>query len=103
MITLAGMSLFVFGNKLDKDRALINASGVRREFEIAVAHGLIPIPIGATEYEAREIYEAIMKEPTKYYGELDWVVDEVTKLAEVKISTDEIVTTVIRILRKLQE
>lgn len=103
IISTAGIAVFIFGNKADGKGGIMNANGVRREFEIAIAHGLVPIAIGATEYEAREIYEEIMKEPGKYYGGLDWIVDEVKHLAEAAISTDEIVTTVIRILGKLQE
>jgi hypothetical protein len=47
MIPLAGVALFLFGNR-HEGKEIIDAPGVRREFEIALQHGLVPVPIGGT-------------------------------------------------------
>ncbi|WP_279465062.1 hypothetical protein [Aeromonas dhakensis] len=39
MIGLSGIALFLFGNKLNEDSNVINAGGVRKEFEIAQGTG----------------------------------------------------------------
>jgi len=103
MISLAGIAIFVFGNKLNSDGAIVNAGGVRKEFEIAVDHGLVPIPIGATGYETRLIFDDISANPSEYYGKNDWIFPLIQKLAEDDLGSDELVATVIKILKKLGE
>lgn len=58
MISLAGIALFFFGNKRDGDK-LVNANGVRREFEIALEHHLLPVPVAATGFMAEELWKEI--------------------------------------------
>lgn len=67
MISLAGIALFFFGNKRDGDK-LVNANGVRREFEIALEHHLLPIPVASTGFMAEELWKEISAELHKYYG-----------------------------------
>jgi len=59
MIAHAGVAIFLFGNKLQAG-SVISANGVRREFEIAKADGLLLIPIGATGYMAQELWQEII-------------------------------------------
>lgn len=101
MISLAGIAVFIFGNKCDPAKGTVPANGVKREFEIAIERGLIPIPIGVTDYMSREIYSMIEKDPKTYYGELDWLFPLVKELADAKVSPDEIVTKVVNIIEKL--
>ncbi|GGC83533.1 SIR2 family protein [Undibacterium terreum] len=101
MIALAGVAIFVFGNKLDEKKNIVLAGGVTREFEIAVQQGLVPIPIGATEYISRKLYEAIEVDPKKFYGELDWIFPLVKELATIKAEADDIVKKVIHIVQQL--
>lgn len=65
MISRAGISIILFGNKIDGE-SIINAGGVKREFEIALEHGLIPIPIPYTGYMAKEIFDEISAEFGKF-------------------------------------
>jgi len=60
MISRAGVSIILFGNKIEGGNT-INAGGVRREFEIAIQHGLVPLPISYTGFMAKELYEEISK------------------------------------------
>lgn len=68
MIAHAGVAVFVFGNKQEAGK-VVPANGVRREFEIAKAKGLLLIPIGATGFVAKELWEEITKNFGTYYPE----------------------------------
>ena len=66
MIAHAGTTVFIFGNKLQGD-SVVAANGVRREFEIAKESKLLLIPVGATGYMAKEIWQEIMNNFESYY------------------------------------
>ena len=68
MIAHAGVAVFVFGNKQEAGK-VVPANGVRREFEIAKAKGVLLIPIGATGFVAKELWEEITKNFGTYYPE----------------------------------
>lgn len=68
MLTNVGISIFIFGNKKDKDGNIVDADGMIEEFEISTAHGAIPIPIGATGFTARTLWEEVNKNFDKYIG-----------------------------------
>lgn len=70
MISYAGISLFIFGNKL-KEGTVVLADGVRKEFEIAKAQKVFLIPVGATGFMAKELYNEVEKEFSKYFGSGD--------------------------------
>jgi len=59
MISLAGISIFIFGNKLDDGNKIIEANGMYSEFEIAVQNSNIIVPVGATGYMAKKIWDEI--------------------------------------------
>lgn len=102
MISLAGVAIFLFGNKLDDARNIVLATGVMREFEIALQHGLIPIPIFATGYMAAEIFAEIEKDPKKYYGDNVTIFEAVKELSAIS-SPDDIEKKVISILQTLSK
>ncbi|MBU2039165.1 MAG: SIR2 family protein [Gammaproteobacteria bacterium] len=58
LIGKCGVALFFMGNKI-VDGKTINADGVRKEFEIAKEMGLALIPIGGSEFMARELWNEI--------------------------------------------
>ena len=66
MIEHAGVAVFAFGNKLEAGN-VVPANGVRREFEIAKDRGLMLIPIGATGFVAKELWEEVIKNFATYY------------------------------------
>ena len=104
MISLAGVAIFVFGNKLDDVRNVVPANGVHREFQIALEHGLVPIPIGATGYVARELWEMVLNDPAKYYPDSeDWIVAIIKELGRKDLSPDELVKHVINIVQRLSK
>lgn len=66
LISSAGICLLVLGNKRVGENIVL-ADGVRREFEIAVDHGLSVVPIGATGYMARELWNQVVGSMETYY------------------------------------
>jgi len=103
MIALAGIAIFIFGNKINKDGELTTASGVQREFEIAIEQGLIPIPIGMTGYASEIIYEIVMKDSGKYYQGLEKIIPIVKELSSENITPDDIVKKVISIIKEINK
>jgi hypothetical protein len=99
MISLAGIGIFIFGNKKEKDGKLIDANGVKREFDIAVEKGLIPIPVGATGYVSKIISEVVLKDADKYYPNHKEIVPVIEELAEEKLEPDTIIEKIIKIIQ----
>ncbi|WP_165908456.1 SIR2 family protein [Rubrivivax gelatinosus] len=104
MISLAGVAIFVFGNKLDDARNLVPANGVRREFEIAVANGLVPVPVGATGYVAEELWSEVLKDPAKYYSGFEaWIVPIIKELGRKDLEPHVLMKHVLEIVQKLSK
>jgi len=66
MISGAGICILLLGNKSEGSH-IVNASGVRREFEIARQRGLHVLPIGASGYMAAELWNEVMKDFATHY------------------------------------
>jgi hypothetical protein len=102
MISLAGIIIIVFGNK-SKDGKIVLANGVKSELDIAVSHGLLPIPVPETGYMAKEIFDEIMAEPDKYYKGVDWILPLVKKLNDSSLTEKESIDVVIDIIQKINK
>ncbi|AYA06727.1 hypothetical protein D3Z09_09270 [Rahnella aquatilis] len=102
MISLAGIALFIFGNKYS-DGKVINAQGVRREFEIAKDKGLILIPIAPTGYISQELYAEIEKNPSEYYGDNEWVFAMVKDICSEDNKPSEIIKKIIDLINRLNK
>ncbi|MDP1743107.1 SIR2 family protein [Polaromonas sp.] len=103
MMSLAGIAIFLFGNKKGSDGQIINADGVKREFDIAIEKGLIPIPVGATGYMAREIFTLIEKDPAAYYGDTHWIFPLVREIAAPGLPSQQIVEKLVSIVRQISK
>ena len=68
MLAHAGIALFLFGNKLEKDGEVVPSNGMREEFDIAVANGVFVIPIGITGSISADLWKEVIKtyDETKY-------------------------------------
>lgn len=100
MISLSGIAIFVFGNKADGDK-IIDANGVIREFKIAVERGVVPIPICATGYASKVIFEQIMGSPDDYYRDNDWIIPLIKEIADPVLSVPQLVQKVLGIIQRL--
>lgn len=68
MISRAGIAIFMYGNKIDKNSdKCINADGVYKEFQISRDSGLSIIPIGATGYMSKVIWEEVKSSFDEFY------------------------------------
>lgn len=59
IISHAGIAVFLFGTKQVED-AIVLADGMVREFEIARAHGVAIVPVGATGGAAKELSDLVL-------------------------------------------
>jgi len=100
MINHAGIAIFLFGNKLNANGVGLS-NGMQEEFEIAKRKGLFLIPIGATGYMAKQLWDEenseiqrstnISAEIKKIYAQLgdsgttaEDLIDLITKIIDLK-------------------
>lgn len=100
MISLSGISLFLFGNK-DLSGQVVNANGVLREFEISFSLGNIAIPVACTGYAAKEIHEIIIASLDKYYSEPLIAKPYLEQLADQNTTLSEKVPVLMNFIREL--
>jgi hypothetical protein len=102
MLALSGISIFVAGNKPDPATGqIVVGDGVLQEFEIGSTPPLntFPIPIGATGYAARQIWETVMSNPGRYYGRLD-VKAPLQALGEATITNEKAIEAIFDIVTR---
>lgn len=97
----AGIQIVLFGRKKDeKSDKIIDAPGVKEEFDIACEKGLFVIPIGSTEGMARSIYNEVYKEMDKYNYKSGFLRTRLKKLGKLDYVKDkkELVDCVLEIV-----
>lgn len=103
-IPLAGIAIFVFGNRKSKETGEPElAQGMLEEFSISIKNGLKPIPIGSTEFVANNILEEVVKNFTQYYPDHSELINEFKKLGDITLSNEQIITIVINIINTLNK
>jgi hypothetical protein len=101
MISYAGVAIFLFGNKLQEGKVVL-ADGVKKEFEIALEKNAVVIPIGATGYVAKELWQIVSeKRQTEFESDnlrsLFEQLNDDTKAPEQLIdNTIQLITTLTR-------
>lgn len=60
MISHAGITLLLFGNKEEGEKVVLS-NGMREEYDISKEKGNIVIPVGATGYMAKELWDEELK------------------------------------------
>jgi hypothetical protein len=105
MLKYAGIAIYIFGNKLNPanthSREIINAKGVRNEFDISQEYGIIQIPVKNTGYMSEELSNLIEKnnfntDPT---SNLHKLYESLTNQTE----PDDIIEGVISILKEINK
>lgn len=99
MISYAGISIFIFGNKI-KDGNLVPADGVRKEFEIAKTQNVLLVPIGATGFITRELYNEILDDFANYYGSVE-LLDEFKELGDETKTPEELIESLLKFINKI--
>lgn len=99
MISLTGVSIFLFGNKVDKNtESLINSNGMREEYEISKANGNFLIPIGATGYMSKELWD---EQNTSFDVSSSPIPDDMVYISDSSKSLKELHDKIMEILDKL--
>jgi hypothetical protein len=101
MCSRAGSAIFLFGNKLT-DGKITLSNGMREEFEIAKTKGLFLLPIGATGYLAKELWEEVKNSFDTLYPNIDISIkDEFMLLGDEGKKPAEVLNTILSVLTKL--
>jgi hypothetical protein len=101
-IPLAGIGIFVFGNKKNKTTGEIEpATGMIEEFEIAVSKGLMVLPIGSTGFVAEELWQKILNNFDSYYPNYPHLKTEFEKLGKKDLLKNELIKSIIYIINTL--
>jgi len=99
MISYSGISIFIFGNKIE-DGKIVYADGVEKEFEIAKSQNCLLIPIGATGYKSRELWEIVFKNYENIFG-TNKNIELFERLGDDNIEPKELIETTIDFINKL--
>jgi len=98
MIAKCGFAIFIAGTS----RSHLESAGVLQEYEIAKALKKIPIPIGATGFAARRIWEMIKPEIADIYGGA--VPLRTFKLLnEPGLTNEQLLNVVFEVIRRVSE
>lgn len=99
MISYTGISIFLFGNKLENDQVIL-AKGVKSEYEISLEQRSIVIPIGATGFMAKELWEETLKNYTKYFDS-ETNIELFKKLGDENHTPEQLIKLIIEFITKL--
>lgn len=99
MITDAGFTIFLCGNKLDeKSKKIVPADGVLEEFAITKRLGKYPIPVGATGDAAETIWQEVTSNLKDFYPQ-GGVKNHFDVLGNKSSIDDEIIAAVFNIIK----
>lgn len=103
MISEGGIALFGFGNKLVKGK-IEESGGMLEEFELAMAEGLKPIPLGCTGFASESIWKRVNSSFDEHYPKASPTLRaQFQKLNEDPSSLDDLLTITSSIIETIQE
>ncbi|WP_181390538.1 SIR2 family protein [Sphingobacterium athyrii] len=102
MISKAGIAIFIFGNKKSGDN-VINSDGMEEEFKISQQYNVIPIPIGATGYVSKSLWEKTTSDLKLYYPDNAALHNAIKALGEEQLTKEEMIKNTIEAINILQE
>lgn len=101
MLSNVGIAIFLFGNKVDSETGkLVDANGMEEEFNLCIEKGVIPIPVGATEYIARKLWINVMENFDKYINN-ESLREYYTLIGEISLEGTVVIDAVINIINGL--
>lgn len=103
MLSKAGIAIFLFGNKLNDEGKIVNSNGMEEEFRICLEYGVIPIPIGATNFISKILWDEIMANLDKYYPNNSGLRSAIEEVGSSSNSTDKIISNIITVINILQK
>lgn len=100
MISYSGISIFIFGNKIDNNGKLVSANGVESEFEISKEQNSLLIPIGATGYKSRELWQKVLNDYEVYFSSLENI-ELFKELGNEKLEPTELIKLTLQFIKKI--
>ncbi|HKM01333.1 MAG TPA: SIR2 family protein [Sedimentibacter sp.] len=101
-IPLAGVAIFVFGNRKNKVTGEIEeATGVINEFEIAYQNGLLLIPIGATGFVSEILWNKVITSFKDFFPNHEYLLGDFKTLGDSSLDNSIIIQTIIKIINNL--
>lgn len=101
MMKHAGIALFIFGNKDDEKGGWKISNGMIEEFELAIKQGVIPIPVGATGYASKELWDRVMATPSLYPNNSN-LNDALKQIGDNSLNDDELINQILKAIKILQ-
>lgn len=99
MISPCGICVVLAGNKFD-GTAVVPAGGVREEVQIAQAAGKAIIPVGATGYVAKELWDQAIADPRPFLGDIK-AATQLQVLGDSSKTVGELVRAVVDIAKMI--
>jgi len=99
MISFSGISIFIFGNKI-VDGKLVLADGVEKEFMIAKQQNSLLIPIGATGFKSKELWDIVLEDYENIFGSNEDI-ELFRKLGDEKLEPSELIKITIELINKI--
>lgn len=96
MIGYAGISIFLFGNKLE-DGKIILSNGMQEEFDISKKNKNILIPVACTGYMAKQLWENDLNKECD-----DNIKTEMQMLSQENLGLDLLKSNILSILKKVK-
>lgn len=101
MICRVGALIVLAGNKVGDTGEVTPSPGVSEEVEIALELGKPVIPIGMSGHMAREVWEAVVRDPEKYLPGLN-AAEELKTLGDDSASTSQLLESVMSLLKRAE-
>ena len=104
MIEHAGIAIFAFGNKRDAFGKIIESDGMKEEFDLCVASGVVPIPIGATGYMAETLWKEVNGSFDHFFPKADTSLRKSLKaIGDRSATTSKLRDEILKIIQHLQK
>ena len=103
MISKAGIAIFVFGNKKLANGEIDDSTGMNEEFQICLKNNVIPIPIGATGYVSKKLWELVVNDLNLYYPSNYDLHDSIKELGREDLTKEAIITNTVKAINILQK
>lgn len=99
MISYAGISIFLFGNKIENGQLKL-ANGVKSEYDISREQGALVLPIGATGYMAKQLWNLSLENYSSIFGS-DKNIELFKALGDESLELENLIEIIIEFISKL--
>jgi hypothetical protein len=102
MLKHAGLALFIFGNKDDKEGEWKLSEGMIEEFDLAIKNGVVPIPVGATGFASEVLWNKVMANTQLYYPDNPELLNAIKQIGNKSLNDDELIGNILKAISVLQ-